>query len=164
MAPEDASEFRNTIAGMARLFGSDPDSALLDIYWLALKNWPIEDFRDAAAQLINTCEFMPKPAQFHALRKAGDDTGGEAFASIRRWLIYSPRGYTLDPDCPRKMASCIMAIGGPQAIAMCESEKLNFLERRFCDHWDEIGDRISDRAALGFTAPDAPLLRQDHPQ
>ena len=121
---------------------------VLDLWWACMADWDIEDFKAAAIQILKTAQFMPTPKDFEDLRKAGQDTGGEAFANLRQWLIYSPAGYTLKAETPHRIAAAIRAIGGPTMYALCDVEKLPFLERRFCDHYEQIGDADGTRRAL----------------
>jgi hypothetical protein len=146
--PTDGERFNRLITGMSRMYGSDPDQLVLDAYWIALRSWEFEDLQRAAAHLMQTSKFMPRPADFNELRKAGQPTSGEVFAGIRQWLKYGAYGYTLQPNTPPKIATAIRAIGGPDEIAMCEVDKLHFLEKRFTEHYDQISDRQEIRDAV----------------
>ena len=46
------------------------------------------------------------------------------------------------------MYSAIRAMGGPNAYAMADEDKLPFLERRFCEHYDQIVSHEDTREAL----------------
>jgi hypothetical protein len=160
MHVDEFRRFNEILNGMAAaLAGAKLDSLVLDAYWLALKDWPLYEFEQASAQLLKTATFMPKPAQYTDLRKAADATAAEVFATLPRWLNYSPLGYTLIASTPRRIALALATIGGPDGYAMCPSEKLSYLERRFCEHYREIGDVEDTRANLTWVRELADQLR-----
>lgn len=153
----DRKPFLEIVIGFAELKGKSLSAPALELYWNAMQAWSLADFQAAANQLLRTCQFMPTPKDFEDLRKAGRETAGEAFANIRRWLVYSPTGYTLHPNTPRALCSAIRAMGGPNAYAMCDEEKLPFLERRFCEHYDQIMTHEDTREAVPQIAYDSPF-------
>lgn len=138
MNTEDRKAFLEIVIGFAELKGKTLSAPALELYWHAMQPWPLSDFRIAASQLLRTLKFMPTPADFEDLRKANRITPGEAFASIRVWLVYSPNGYTLSETTPRNIASAIQAMGGVNAYAMAREDQLPFLEKRFCEHYEQI--------------------------
>ena len=148
MNPSDKAEFCKVVLGFAELKGKSLSLPAVELYWGAMRDWELADFKAAAEHLLNTCEFMPTPKDFNDLRKAGRDSGAEAFAGIRRYLKWTVRGYVTEPDTPPLIARCINAIGGANAIAMCDEEKLHFLERRFCEHYETMQDSDEVRLAL----------------
>jgi hypothetical protein len=154
MQSTDFERFHVLLLGMGELYTKEISRPLLDAYWVALRDWDLEAFEAACAHLMQHQTFMPRPSEFTALRKAGRETAGEVFAGIRQWLKYTPNGYMLDPKTPRIIASAIRAIGGANAYAMCDEEKLPFLERRFCEHYDQISGADDTRKALPAIAQD----------
>lgn len=151
MQEADSLQFRNLMRGMCKLYSQEPDALLLDIYWLALKSWSIEDFEQAAAHLMSTAQFMPRPADFTALRKAGRPTSGEAWikamGNSRSAIVCGQvtRGTSCgDPLIDR----AVHAIGGYGILAMCESDKLCFLEKRFCEHFESMQESDDTREAV----------------
>jgi hypothetical protein len=162
MQPTDGKRFRDLIRGMGRMYGQEQDAVVLDAYWLALRDWSFEDFEAAAGQLMRTSKFMPRPADFNDLRKAARPTVGEAWDKARRACgsaiicgQITNNGTSGDPLIDR----AVRAIGGYGAIAMCDTEKLHFLERRFCEHFESMRDADDVREALPQIAgPDRPRL------
>ena len=157
MQSTDFQKFKSIMSGMGRVFGADTDGVLLDAYWMALKAWSLEEFEAAASHLLANCKFMPKPADFTALRKANNATAGEAFHKAMLLARRAP---------PRELASlrsgdeaidaAVRAIGGYTELGNCESGKLHFLERRFAEHYEEISEATETREAL-------PALSQNSP-
>jgi hypothetical protein len=158
MQANDFPQFKNVMTGMSELFQRELSNPLLDAYWLALGDWSLDEFQAAAAQLMKTEDFMPKPAAFTALRKAGRPTSGEAWAVV---LEYARKGYThwmgggrltlnnsvATPDSDL-INRAVAAIGGYQAIAMSPTDKTSFLERRFCEHFEQMQEAEETREAL----------------
>jgi hypothetical protein len=164
MVETDLPEFLKVMNGMASIKKSPLTDEGLELWWdMMREDWTIDDFKVAARRLLKTKQFMPQPSDFHELLNAAKDTAGEAFAWLNQWLVYSPNGYTLNPDCPRRIATSIAAMGGVNAYAMCDSEKLHFLEKRFCEHYDQIGDAMETRAAIPAIAELAKRLTGNKP-
>lgn len=148
MQTTDFERFHILLLGMGELYAKELSKPLLDAYWVALRDWDLKDFEAACGHLMAHSTFMPRPAEFTALRKAGRETAGEVFAGIGRYLEYNPNGYTVKADTPRAIAASIRAMGGADAYAMCEVEKLPFLEKRFCQHYEEIIEHEETRKDL----------------
>lgn len=144
MTPADKRDFSEIVMGFAELKGKQLSKPALALFWNSLQHWNIEDFRQAANQLIRSCEFMPTPKDFEDLRKAGRATAGEAWAEIRAMARQS---YTAVPKDP-VTARALQALGGLRAVAMCDSDKVHFLERRFAEHFESISDAEDVRAAV----------------
>jgi hypothetical protein len=159
----DREEFGKVMIGLQEMYGKTLGLGAVGLYFNALRVWSIEDVKTAAERLIQTCEFMPRPVDFWRLRDAGKPAAGEVFATVGKWLIYSPQGYTVRADTPRPIAAAIAAMGGANAYAMCEETKLPFLEKRFCQHYDQItGVEDTRRAVPGIAFEgDTDLLEFD---
>ena len=148
MLPTDRTDFVKIVIGFAELKGKSLSAPALELYWNAMQSWSLEDFRAAANHLIGTTEFMPTPKDFNDLRNAARPTAAEAFLEARRYLKWGIHAYTLDPACPSLIARCVYAIGGPNAIALCETDKLHFLERQFSAIYDGMESVQDIRQAL----------------
>lgn len=156
MQANDFPRFQAVMTGMAELYQRELSAPLMDAYWLALTDWPLSEFEAAAGQLMKTEEFMPKPVAFNKLRKAGRQTAGEAWIRV---LEYARHGYNVNglqwangggsvgPDDPL-VRRAVAAIGGYKAIAMSETDKTHFLERRFCEHFEGMQDAEEIREAV----------------
>lgn len=125
------------------------DQPLLDGYWMALSDWPMDEFEAAAKQLMKTSKFLPRPADFNAIRNAGKRTAGEAFAQARKIVrSLNPREMISHRSGDPQLDAAIHACGGYEALGMCESDNIGFFERRFCEHYDSIGESEATREAL----------------
>lgn len=144
MQQNDFPQFKSIMAGMGRMFGAEVDGVLLDAYWLALRDWTLPDFEAASSRLMQVSKFMPRPAEYTALRKAGQQTAGEAWAVVAE---YNRRGqYGASPG--GKTDRVIQAMGGYGALATMTTDEMQFRAKRFAELWDEIGDAEETRQAL----------------
>jgi hypothetical protein len=147
MRPADGQKFRELLRAMSRVLpcqsGAELDNPMLDVYWLALRDWPLVDFEGACGHLLKTSKFMPRPCDFTELLKADDLTAGEAWALV---LEAARGGY----ECPEDpvIQAAVRAIGGIRAIGMSTRENTPHLERRFCEHFEAISEREEVREAL----------------
>lgn len=135
MTPVDYERFRAVITGMARLYDKEVDATLLDIYWLALLSWPVEEFEAVAASLIGSAVFMPKPAEFNAARLAAQPTAGEAWMQVLDCVKRSE--YRRGKTPGGHIDHAVQAIGGWQVIGFTDEDKLGFVERRFAEAYRE---------------------------
>lgn len=139
----DRPKFLEVVLGFAELKGKALSVPALELYWNAMQDWHINDFRDAANRLIKTCAFMPTPKDFEDLRKAGRATPGEAWALVRA----AARAGDPCPDDYRIQAA-VSALGGIRAIGMTNTDQMPFLERRFAEHFESISDAEDVREAV----------------
>lgn len=154
MQPTDATAFRNTLTGMFRLYGQDPDALVLDAYWLALADWPLAEFQAGARHLMQTAKFMPRPADFAELRKAGRPTAGEAWAEALERVRHGRY-----PSEDTHLERVVRALGGWRSLGMTTTEGLPFIERRFAEHFEAMQDANDVREAVPqIAAPNRPQL------
>lgn len=154
----DRKKFLEVVVGFAELKGKQLSVAALELYWRSLQHWSLPDFLAAAEQLVRTAEFMPTPKDFEDLRKAARPTSGEAWIlareTARNWRPLRQNVSSGDPFVDR----IARAVGGYRAIAMHDSDKLHFLERRFAEHFAAMQEASETRDALpslmiGVTGP-----------
>lgn len=149
MQQEDFTRFRDVMRGMGRVFSSEPDAVILDAYWLALRDWSLADFEKAAGHLMATCQFMPRPNDFTKLKKAGEQTPGEAWAAVLKLCL---QWRNVQPDS--RILRAANAVGGLRSIAHANIEDdLPFIEKRFKEAYEELEDVESVRKALPGIAP-----------
>jgi hypothetical protein len=151
MIPADYDRFCEVVIGFAELKGKSLSSPAIELYWRAMQNWSLEDFMSAAEQLLRTSDWMPTPKEFEDLRKAGRPTAGEAFERARQACgsaiqcgQVTHNGTCGDPLIDR----AVRAIGGYGVIAMCDRDKLHFLEKRFAEHYESMQDADDTREAV----------------
>lgn len=155
MYPSDKPKFVTTLVGLAAIKNRELTDEAIDLWWLSMAAWSIEDFTTAAAHLITACQFMPTPYDFAQLRRAGELTSGEA------WLeMFS--GKSLAPGSRAARAAEI--VGGQYEIRHADLERdVPHIQRRFMQVYDELTDVDSVRDALPALAykPPADALLMD---
>lgn len=124
-------------------------------WWNALhRDWTLVDFQRACQRLQLECEFMPNPFHFEQLRQSQMLTAGEAWGLVRD----AARSGGECPDHPRIRAA-VRALGGMRAIGFTNTDQMQFLERRFAEHFQAIGDAQAAREVLTLPAPARELLK-----
>jgi hypothetical protein len=140
MQAPDRERFRAVMTGMAKVYEREIDAPLLDAYWLALREWSLDDFERAAGHLMATSKFMPRPADFNELRKAGQLTAGEAWEQVLK-------GRPLPPGGRAERAANI--VGGQHQIRMADIERdLPHIQRRFMEAYNELTEVDAIREAI----------------
>lgn len=140
----NATDKQNFVAVLVGLSAIKPGKGLtpeaIEVWWMAMRDWDLADFRDAAALLTKTCQFMPSPYDFEQIRKAGELTAGEA------WEL-ALSGALLEPGSRTERAARIC--GGQTHIRHADIERdLPHIQRRFMEIYDELIDVDSARQAL----------------
>ncbi len=141
----DRPEFVRVLNGLAAIKRVDLTKDTYELWWQSLKDWLINDFKDAAGYLLLNCQFMPTPYDFEQLRKKGEVSAHEAWAMAMHHVEGPWRqGVLGDALIDRVVA----ALGGYSVIALTHKDKLGFLERRFLDTYNDLLDTSVARKAL----------------
>lgn len=151
MTEDDKPDFARILNGLALLKRTQLHEDALDMWWLTMQSWPLDEFTAAASHLATSCQFMPTPYDFHELRKAGRMTAMEAWDRALHHAASS--AYRNGPLGDALIDHAVRCIGGYRAIAMCEDEKLGFLEKRFHEAFETKQDAEDIREALPAIAP-----------
>jgi hypothetical protein len=145
MQPSDFQRFRAVLTGMAEMYQRELSPTLLDAYWLALRGWALADFEAAAAHLMATARFMPRPADFTDLRKAARMTAAEAWdcaiAACPGWRYGTA---SVNPLVDR----VVRMLGGYERLAMEPLDTQHFTRNKFIEFYESAGDAEETRTAL----------------
>lgn len=149
MQPSDRAEFLKVLNGLAAMKGKPLAVEALDLWWLSMQTWTLADFKSAAGHLVGSCQFMPTPYDFNQLKKAGEQTPGEAWAAALKLCL---DWRNVQPDS--RILRAANAVGGLRFIAHSNIEDdLPFVEKRFKEAYEELADVESVREALPGIAP-----------
>lgn len=152
MTPEDYESFCGILLGFAEPRRIPLSSTTFELYWGALADWTIEDFRAAANVLFKRCDWMPTPKDFEDLRRGATERAGvEAWEVARRAARSAIALGRVRDDVTSGDAlvdRAVATIGGYGAIALCETAWLHALERRFLEAYVEVREVAEIRAAL----------------
>ena len=145
MRTDDHQEFVRVLTGIATIKRVDLTAEAFELWWNAMKEWEIGDFKDASGYLLKNCQFMPAPYDFEELLKKQRPSAHEAWAEALR---FASGGWRTGMHEDNRINSVAGTLGGWSVIALCNYEKLGFLERRFIDTYDDFihGDDV--RVAL----------------
>lgn len=144
MTETERGEFARVLHALAAIKGKELTADILALWWGCLSDWPLVEFKQAASHLLkHGGPYMPQPADFIALRKAGAQTAGEAWAKVLAEVRRSGRG-PIDPATDKAVAE----LGGYERVAMCSDERLGYLERAFFDNYEDGATVEEARAAL----------------
>ncbi len=141
----DRPEFVRVLNGLAAIKRFDLTKDSYELWWQSMKNWSIDDFRDAAGYLLKNCQFMPAPYDFEQLRKKGEISAREAWAMALHHADGAWRQRVLGDALTDRV---IAALGGYSVIALTHKDKLGFLERRFLNTYSDLLDTSVVREAL----------------
>lgn len=124
----------------------------LDAWWNAMRDkWSLDAFRQACAKLRDGVEFMPNPFHFEQLRKSLMRTCGEAWSQALEHAktLSVSGGFLQERESGDELLDrAAHAIGGFKAIASAGGRDLQFLEKRFCEHYEDIATSVDARLAL----------------
>lgn len=148
MHQADYPQFLKTLISMAEIKRASFSPEAMALYFEAVRDWPLEDFKAAAVRLIRTSDWMPQPSDFDKLRRAALIQPGEAFDLALKHAASS--NWRKGPTGIASIDNAVDAIGGYQVIAMCDIDKLHFLERRFCEHYQKLQDSRDVREELPY--------------
>lgn len=163
MTLQDLPEFVAILNGLAAIkpgTGGKLGKEALKIWELAMADWPIERFREAASHLARAVEFMPSPFHFEQLRKAGRPTSGEVWAMV----LACARSGDEHPDVSPAAKRALAAIGGIRAVMMSETSKTQFLAKSFAENFEAMQDADDVREAVPQIAGPAANARLNGPR
>jgi hypothetical protein len=140
-AKQDMQRFAQVMAALGEMFdgGGKMSAIKMELYFQALKEFPIEHIETAAMCLIKNRVFasLPKPAEIIAAipgREAQDALPLTAWGSVMAGLE-SGR----EPEDPQTREA-IRRVGGWHWLQQQSYDELHWIEKRFIEHYDSCGD------------------------
>ena len=160
MDSNDKPEFVRVLNGLAAIKRVDLTEEAYEMWWLSMVDWQLSDFTEAAGFLLKNCPFMPAPNDFEDLRKKSMPSAHEAWADAQSACLGWRSNSCTSSDALTD--SVVSVIGGYRQIALCDVDKLVFLEKRFIETYNDFKCGNSVRQALPNLI-DRPQLRHDSP-
>ena len=145
MHSNERPEFARVLTGLAELKRIDLTKDAIELWWSSMRDWPIDDFKNAAGYLLKNCQFMPAPYDFEQLRKKGESSARESWAKALQHAEGAWRQGVLGDAL---IDQVVASLGGYRLIALTNSDKLGFIERRFLDAYNDLLDTGGVREAL----------------
>lgn len=147
MNNSDKAEFSKILGGISEIRGKPLSREALAMYWLALSDWDMQEFREAAKYLLSHSQFMPTPYDFEQLRtKANAETAGEAWAEVREAIRH--RHHADKTSINPKIDKLVRMMGGYTALGLTDSDEMVWREKRFFELWETETDAEDVRLAL----------------
>ncbi len=159
MDSSDRPEFVRVLNGLAAIKRMDLTKDAYELWWQSMKDWPIDDFKDAAGYLLKNCQFMPAPYDFEQLRKKGEVSAHQAWSMALHHADGAWRQGVLGDALTDRV---VAMLGGYSVIALSNKDKLGFLERRFMDAYNGLADTNGVRKALP-NLTDRPRIQNSSP-
>lgn len=156
MDDSDKREFAQTLQGLGEVRGKPLSKAALSVYWLALSDWDIEEFRAIAKHLLKHSQFMPTPYDFEQARKV-DDTADEAWLQVLEAI--RTRHHTSATSISPKIDHVVRMMGGYAVLSMVNTDDLVWRQKRFAELWETASDVDDRRAALEHYQPTLTITR-----
>ena len=160
MDSNDKPEFVRVLNGLAAIKRVDLTEEAYEMWWLSMVDWQLSDFTEAACFLLKNCQFMPAPNDFEDLRKKSMPSAHEAWADAQSACLGWRSNSCTSGDA--LIDSVVSVIGGYRQIALCDVDKLVFLEKRFIETYNDFKGGNNVRQALPNLI-DRPQLRHDSP-
>lgn len=138
-----------------------------DAWWNALREkWTLADFKTACARLRDTVEYFPNPFHFEQLRRQAAEQSGEGWARALAHARSLPviGGYLQErPMGDVRVDAVVRAIGGYRIIAGATERDLQFMAKRFDEHFESFTETLTVREVLPHLAAilDAPRSPAD---
>lgn len=155
MNQHDESEFAGLCGLMSEVFKTPASTALIGIYFRALKDLSIEQVTAAVEQAIATKKFFPKPAELRDLIEGGADN-----RASQAWAMFleaaGSGGHASIQFSDRAMASAMEAVfgGWTQACGMlsatCSDEMTAHYQKAFLRQY---GAALSSRRDIPLYRP-----------
>lgn len=145
MQSEDREEFVRILTGLADVKRVNLTAEAFEIWWLAMQDWSIDDFRQAAGYVAKHAPWLD-PHEFEKVRKRAAPSEHEA------WIVaveHASGAWRHSSTCgDLQIDAVVQSIGGYHTLAMCDGDKLGFLERRFLETYRDFADGQAVRQAL----------------
>tara|TARA_R110000824_G_C15205494_1_gene676134 strand:+ start:997 stop:1752 length:756 start_codon:yes stop_codon:yes gene_type:complete len=128
---DDKPEFASVMTAMCTAFGKELDEAILEAYWMALEDMPLDGFKQGAKKCLQEEEWMPKPGAIR--RSAGvlspDARAIFAFECVRKGIATHGAYVSVNFDDPLITAT-IRNMGGWPELCSLPAEKFNIFTRK----------------------------------
>lgn len=160
MDNKDKPEFVRVLNGLAAIKHVDLTEEAYEMWWLSMVDWQLSDFTEAAGFLLKNCQFMPAPNDFEDLRKRTMPSAHEAWENAQSACLGWRKKNCKSGDAMTDRV--VSVIGGYRQIALCDVDKLMFLEKRFIETYNDFKCGNNVRQALPNLI-DRPQLRHDLP-
>jgi len=137
-------KFKEFMMGLCEIFDKKFSQTLSDVYWNLLKPFNDNECESAFNQIIATCRFFPKPADFlEILGGTKQDKITDAWQEVMNALEhYSPDFPGSKPKLTPEIHTALRSIGGIDALSRMTYDELQWQEKRFKEAYDGIAGKL----------------------
>ena len=149
------NQFKQTLAGMAEIYGREVSATMAKIYWDSLTEFTDEQVDAAFTQAINTIKFFPKPAELRELivGKSGEralEAWGTVLLDVRNGAGRRPLSrmdegelveYSNKPRSEDDVIGIVASLGGWSRLGQMTTRDLDFLKKDFIQMYQSKSDR-----------------------
>ena len=155
MDDADKREFAQTLQGLGEVRGKPLSKAALSVYWLALSDWDISEFRAVAKYLLTHSQFMPTPYDFEQARKV-DDTADEAWLQVLQAI--RTRQHTSATSISPKIDHVVRMMGGYANLSLTNTDDMVWRQKRFAELYEDANDIEERRTLLDYDRTTSGLI------
>lgn len=155
MDDADKREFAQTLQGLGEVRGKPLSKAALSVYWLALNDWDISEFRAVAKYLLTHSQFMPTPYDFEQARKV-DNTADEAWLQVLQAI--RTRHHTSATSISPKIDHVVRMMGGYANLSLTNTDDMVWRQKRFAELYEDANDIEERRTLLDYDRPTSGLI------
>jgi hypothetical protein len=132
---ESRKEFSTVMFAMCATFGVETTEAMLEGWYMAVKDLYLSDFQRAVSEAMKTCRFMPKPVDVRRLSGEApvEDRAVVAWRAVMDAARRHGQYESVRFDDPIIHAA-VRNIGGWERVCLLDADEADrFERRRFCD-------------------------------
>ena len=155
MDDADKREFAQTLQGLGEVRGKPLSKAALSVYWLALSDWDISEFRAVTKYLLTHSQFMPTPYDFEQARKV-DDTADEAWLQVLQAI--RTRQHTSATSISPKIDHVVRMMGGYANLSLTNTDDMVWRQKRFAELYEDANDIEERRTLLDYDRTTSGLI------
>ena len=150
MTADDRIEFATIVAALAELHGKELTDAATELYFRALADVEIAEFRKAAATAARTCKFFPKPVEILDLvRGPGNDRAALAWTELQQ-QVSSVGGYGKPEFADPALTETVRLLGGWEDVCW-PREAEPWMRKRFAELYQSVDLRRAEHRYFAET-------------
>ena len=144
---KNKKRFAEIIATLGTVFQREVEKPLVRIYWEVLSKYSDEQIEAACKAALSRCKFFPKPAEIEELIPSGVMSPPAAWGAVMEALEFGRE--SADPQ----VNEAVRRVGGWRYLREKTNDELQWISKRFVEHYNDLQDQNRLRIAQGLPAP-----------
>ena len=149
---KNKKRFAEIIATLGAVFQREVEKPLVRIYWEVLSKYSDEQIEAACKAALSRCKFFPKPAEIEELIPSGVMSPPEAWGAVMEALEFGKE--SADPQ----VNEAVRRVGGWGYLKEKTNDELQWISKRFVEHYNDLQDQNRLRIAQALPAPNVQKL------